>query len=327
MKISYLTTLLFGVLLTTQVCSQSTAAEYPLDGDALDSGGAELHGIVHGAVPVTDRFGNASSALSFDGEDDYIEVPYVAPFNFGVQDFAISVWIKVPRPDRSSGGSIGPGMIVNKGGESGVWRPAYWLRAPDLYDDNHIAWFTGNAQPGAPYAADDQIILDDGEWHHIVAQRVGAVIELYVDGVLLDTDSSYIRNVNDPNGLLIGAQNPNPDRPYIHHHFFGYIDDLSFFNESLTQEQIDDLGDIELSVSTTISSEEIEIYPNPVDSKLHIEGDYETIQVFDVRGKLVFEKQYVGNSVILSSLDEGLYFVKFSTQQKTIVSHRLVVRN
>lgn len=325
MKLSYLTTALLGIFLTSHCFSQSPMAEYPLDGNANDFGEGSYHGIVHGAAPATDRFGNSSGALSFDGEDDYIEVPYVSPFNFGTQDFAISVWIKIPRPERSSGGSVGPGMIVNKGGESGVWRPAYWLRAPDLYDDNHIAWFTGNAQPGAPYAADDQIILDDGEWHHIVAQRVGTVIELYVDGVLLDTDSSYIRNVNDQNGLLIGAQNPNPDRPYIHHHFYGYIDDLAFFPQALSQQQIDDLNDIELSLEYSTQEEAIVIAPNPFSSEFKINGGYSKVELYDLQGKLILIHRFDDGALSnLSNLRNGAYVLKVYSDGKPMAIRRLI---
>ncbi|MFZ6050874.1 LamG-like jellyroll fold domain-containing protein [Halocola ammonii] len=324
MKSSYISTL-FAIFFSSLTIGQTPMAEYPLDGNADDLGAGSYHGIVHGAVPATDRFGNSASALSFDGEDDYIEVPYVSPFNFGTQDFAISVWIKIPRPDRSSGGSVSPGMIVNKGGESGVWRPGYWLRAPDLYNDNHIAWFTGNAQPGAPYAADDQIILDDGEWHHIVAQRVGTVIELYVDGVLLDTDSSYIRNVNDQNGLLIGAQNPNPDRPYIHHHFLGYIDDLAFFPQALSQEQINELCEIDLSLETATANKPLVIAPNPFSTQFEITGEYSKFELYDLQGKLIFSRNATSGPVPnLNTLRDGTYILKVYSDGQSVAFRRLI---
>ena len=50
-------------------------AHYPFDGNADDASGNGNHGEVHGATLTKDKFGNADSAYSFDGVDDYIEIP------------------------------------------------------------------------------------------------------------------------------------------------------------------------------------------------------------------------------------------------------------
>ena len=47
-------------------------AAYEFSGNADDVSGNGNDGVVNGATPTTDRFGNANSAYSFDGVDDYI---------------------------------------------------------------------------------------------------------------------------------------------------------------------------------------------------------------------------------------------------------------
>lgn len=49
-------------------------AYYPFNGNANDESDNGNHGIVSGAILTADWFGNANSAYSFDGVDDYILV-------------------------------------------------------------------------------------------------------------------------------------------------------------------------------------------------------------------------------------------------------------
>ncbi|MFP6661705.1 MAG: hypothetical protein VCB78_09620, partial [Myxococcota bacterium] len=54
-----------GVASATPAHNSNTfglVASYEFTGNALDSSGNENHGVVHGAIPTTDRFGNANSA-------------------------------------------------------------------------------------------------------------------------------------------------------------------------------------------------------------------------------------------------------------------------
>lgn len=62
---------------------------WPLDGNAIDSSTNQNHGVVDGATPAKDRFGQSYKAFEFDGIDDEI--------NFEVEqklNFSVSVWHK-----------------------------------------------------------------------------------------------------------------------------------------------------------------------------------------------------------------------------------------
>jgi len=62
-------------------------ARYSFSGDAKDLTGNGNDGVVNGATPVDDRFGQANGAYAFDG-DDYIQLPQ----NFDFENRTISVW-------------------------------------------------------------------------------------------------------------------------------------------------------------------------------------------------------------------------------------------
>ena len=54
----------------TAVSRDRLVLECLLDGNASDTSGHGHHGVIHGAAPTTDRFGNPGGAFLFDGTDD-----------------------------------------------------------------------------------------------------------------------------------------------------------------------------------------------------------------------------------------------------------------
>jgi len=71
--------------------AQTPVAYFPFSGNANDAIGSN-HGTVNGATLTTDRLGNANSAYSFDGVNDFIELNH----NFGsFTELTVSAWYKV----------------------------------------------------------------------------------------------------------------------------------------------------------------------------------------------------------------------------------------
>ena len=65
----------------SQDITSGRLATYSFTGNANDQTGSN-NGIVHGATLTTDRFGNANQAYSYDGINDYIEIPHNSLLNF-----------------------------------------------------------------------------------------------------------------------------------------------------------------------------------------------------------------------------------------------------
>jgi hypothetical protein len=65
--------------------SDGLVAYYPFNGNANDESGNGNNGIVHGATLTTDRSGNANSAYSFNGIDNYIDtnIPIINTYSGG----------------------------------------------------------------------------------------------------------------------------------------------------------------------------------------------------------------------------------------------------
>ena len=67
-------------------------AEYLFNGNANDTSGNGFHGVVQGATPAADRFGNPNSAYAFDGKNDWIVVS--PPPRLTNVELTVSVWAR-----------------------------------------------------------------------------------------------------------------------------------------------------------------------------------------------------------------------------------------
>jgi hypothetical protein len=78
-------------------------AYYPFNGNANDASGNGHDGIIHGATPVfeSDRLGNPTGALVFNGVDNYIELPHENQFD--LRNFTILAVFKLPDLSRRNG--------------------------------------------------------------------------------------------------------------------------------------------------------------------------------------------------------------------------------
>jgi hypothetical protein len=136
------------------------------DGNALDSSGAN-DGTLHnfsGTYWVDDQWGG--KALSFDGNDDYVNCnSNVGSFELS-DPFTIEAWIN-PALDYENNVIYG-----NAWAESG-----YLVRVTPSNKVRFILIETGSIYKGI-----DSSELDPG-WHHIVAVWDGTYVKIYIDGV------------------------------------------------------------------------------------------------------------------------------------------------
>ena len=58
----------------------------------------------------------------------------------------------------------------------------------------------------------------------------------------------------------------------------------------------------------------LNIYPNPVKDVLTIEGNYTSVDVFDMFGKLVLSSEYTKN-INVSTLANGIYMLNITTEK------------
>ena len=210
-------------------------ASYLFDGNANDSSGNGHDGTVYGATLTTDRFGNANSAYSFDGIDDYIVVPYAEAFQLSA--FTLSAWI-MPTTDLSTGTAA---TIMGRGEDYGTDQAAGVVLvagAANPYADGVALLYEDDGDNEAWY--DSGVTPQVGTWTHLAATRSSdGQLLLYIDGVLAGQwDNTPEPTDNCYQDFLIGAYSAWSGDASITSYFPGLIDDVMIYNRALSGEEI-----------------------------------------------------------------------------------------
>jgi hypothetical protein len=195
---------------------ESLVAHFTFNGNARDSSIYLNHGIIYGATLINDSLGNLNNAYSFNGTDNYINVPTSPSLNTG-NAITISAWIK---PISTSGQ-----YIVSKAASSGGGGP-YSL---DIYpgsirfmlDLNNLQVILNGAHS-----------IKQNVWQHISATYDGSVMKVYYNGQL-DGSTLASGTIDSSTGTLQIAT-------YIWGQTFfnGTIDNIRIYKRALTSSEV-----------------------------------------------------------------------------------------
>jgi hypothetical protein len=225
--------LAFGaeVTMATPLITDGLVAAYEFSGNANDSIGSN-HGTVYGSTLTADRFGNADSAYSFDGIDDYISLEGMNTTDFSFLDFTISLWYQsdsteeqgvIHSNDGSQWGQTGYNINLNRNNSSDLQG---WYRA-EYPDKNEM-------HASRP---------DDNLWHNVILVRDTSVKQgyIYLDGSLVATknDPDSLLNVMPQSYIRFGYLHYEPEN--INSYLDGNLDDIFFYNRALSTEEIHEL--------------------------------------------------------------------------------------
>ncbi|WP_411576411.1 exo-alpha-sialidase [Streptomyces mutabilis] len=180
--------------------------------------------VVLGGAGTTD--GAVGGALSFDGVDDAVRLPYDERLPLGAGDFTASLWFRY-----SADGGEQPLLWM---GGVGTRQPQVWLRAEPGNGrvQGLITTREGGAAPRSAWVRTDGA-YNDGRWHHLALRRGGGRLTLSVDGTTVgaaDVPGSVSRN--SPFGVHIGERVDGRAR------FTGAIDEVHVWNRALTDAEI-----------------------------------------------------------------------------------------
>lgn len=195
---------------------------YPMNGNAIDASGNGNNGTLNGGVtPAVDRFGNANSALSFNGSNGYISVPAGVYFNGG--DFTVSAWVRKSANnnfsrlfDFGNGQSNNNVLLAISSGTSG--RPISQM---------YLGAVPGN-QVSSPVTP-----LTNLEWELLTYTWSGNSGKIYINGELMGQGvqtppANIVRTIN-----YIGRSNWAADG-----YAQGRFDDFRLYNRILTENEI-----------------------------------------------------------------------------------------
>jgi len=209
-------------------------AHYKLDGNALDAGNNGMDGTSNGAVATTNRFGQSSKAMSFDGNNDYISIADDADLSFtsGGTDlpFSISCFIKADTFGSGKGGIISKAYALAS--------LEYILLLSDSGNPILILYSTSTGNDQRKSVAVDA--LTTGIWYHIVATYDATTPpHIYVNGkYIAQTRSSsggYTNMIDTTADLEIGVSRRSGGST---RYFDGKIDNLRIYDKALSYEEI-----------------------------------------------------------------------------------------
>lgn len=130
--------------------------------------------------------GKVDGALKFDGLNDYASVSYA--YGPAGGPFSFSVWIK----------DGGPGQVIISQASF-----ADWLSI-DQDGKLLVSLTTTTGRFGIPALATD-VIVNDGNWHHVHVTWNGSVRIVYIDGIEAARDSETRVLQTSTNGLYFGT--------------------------------------------------------------------------------------------------------------------------
>ncbi len=201
---------------------------WPFCGNANDASGNGNNGTVNGATLTTDRFGNANSAYSFDGVNDYIIVPHNQSINFNTNNnYSISTWVKFNNLTSDSN-------IIEKW-EADTPYP-YSLRASNnrIYAYRYLsgsAPYDNSEVNGANYNG----TINYNQFYNILIEFEPNLLKLYINGQLHTTSANMLPSnlVNNLANLYFGGSSPSGIPRYLN----GIIDDVFIYNRILSSEE------------------------------------------------------------------------------------------
>jgi len=205
-------------------------ANYQFNGNANDSSSNSIHGNIFGVTETADRFGNASSAYYFDGNNDYITIADNDLLDFEQNvSFSISLWIKTTQTDYS--------RLIMKRNYSGNFYVISKHSSTFIAAGTPSSAFANN-YPSNYFSAAHSKSINDGNWHNIVLVRnvSESTIKMYVDkkSDILQADFNY----SVSNGAIINiGRYFNGEIDY----FEGKLDDIRFYRRALSDSDIEEL--------------------------------------------------------------------------------------
>lgn len=203
----------------------------------LDSAGSR-HGSPVGGANTESSGGLGLYSGKFSGSGQYVALPAVAL----PADFAVSVWFKSSATTRSAlvaselTGSRSYALELNGDGTGGTVAGALTL--------------VGNGISGQVRMPSQRRDLNDGNWHHVVAQRRGQQMHLYVDGVR-ENSVALSGAVEDYGAGPMYMARYGGDAIY----FNGYLDDLSIWQRALDPGEIGRIAQVGFESGRTATFE------------------------------------------------------------------------
>ncbi|RJR22465.1 MAG: DUF4082 domain-containing protein [Nitrospiraceae bacterium] len=195
---------------------------------AQDSAGYNTGSLINGPSWVTGRAGNA---LSFDGINDYVEIPDHPSLDLTAGEFTLSVWIY----PESYGEALNGRIIDHCGASEGE---GGWSLLVNNYQGNQNLRLTIKNGSSIQSVYSDIGSIGLSAWQHVAVTLEFGTVTFYVDGQI-EGQAGGIQSPSDQNcPVRIGMRADDMFRAYT-----GVIDEVRIYNRALSYQEIIDLYD------------------------------------------------------------------------------------
>jgi hypothetical protein len=189
---------------------------YEFNDNTNDISGNGKNAIAYrGPQTGTDRFGERKNVYTFDGIDDFIQATADIP----ERNFTISLWLKTSASNT--------GVLSIRSDRGGHDRHFYLHNGIP----HHRVW------QGGAWSVNNNVIINDGEWHHwvlTVEDNVGQ--KAYIDGNLVGQHAYDHSDFNWQNLITIGYS-----YDAIGKFFKGSLDDVRIYSKALSETEINEM--------------------------------------------------------------------------------------
>ncbi|MEO5586052.1 MAG: LamG-like jellyroll fold domain-containing protein [Flavobacteriales bacterium] len=297
-------------------------AHWELDNNGLDSSPNLNNGTPYGPIPVSDRFGNDSSAYQFNGTSAYVDLPTV--FTTPPSAVTFSAWFKVPT-------TFTEGKLIHHG-DNGEF---------SMYTDSNsltVAVHLGTVLPDG-WIWTHQKFVDNNNWHFAAGRwEFGQLLELYYDGNFASATTAPEVAMMDPGPQFLSSLGKY--RYSNISYYAGLLDDVRIYDRALSNAELDTLyNNMYASVPerpTTAGLQLFQNQPNPANGSTTISFQQPStgpvsLRVYDLNGRLLTELVNGTLSsgkhaymVDLTNVGAGVYFYELRSSG-TVLTRKLLV--
>lgn len=228
-KVFYL--ILFWAVSLNPLCAQPTdnvIAYYPFNGSANDVTVNKKHGTATRVTLTSDRLGKPNAAYSYNGTNSLIYLPNsLFPNNTA---FSVSLWFKF------SGTALRPAdygeVLIDFRGQYNFSISYQQYNHPSC--PKAVAFNIANSAASINCVTPSYSILD-AAWYHVVATYANNTMQIYLNGVLMDTKTNTPPNeVCCYNNAIGKDYNMSRDRAW----FNGIIDEVILYKRGLSASEV-----------------------------------------------------------------------------------------
>ena len=291
-------------------------AWYPFNGNAKDESGSGYDLTIDSATLTKDRFGKINAAYSFDGVKSCLHREAI-----NNTDFTISVWVNMN--SFPSVNWANAEFVSNGYGNANGYGLKY---GTNTQGKNCVEVIVYGSEDNATVS---DFVPDTNNWYHYVCTKSNDNYNLYINGTL--SSSGTFVSFPVKGFFVVGAVRGSINDTAFSNFFNGQIDDIGFWNRSLTEIEVKTLYNHSVvSVEENSTSNLYSIFPNPVQNQITIQTPNDMKEtrynVINYLGNIVLNGELTnGKSTIdVSNLSVGLYLMQIGAATKqtfTFIKH------